>query len=390
MAISAMAATSVRSGEGTGVCHRPDHFLKRATARRAKKWSRGRWVGIGIGGVLLLPSLNAPSQAFSCVDLLARHRPRPASRDSRAVVGRSYAAARDQPEELFLRQVEATVASVEAEYGSGVAIPDVPHLDREAVGIARNLDRRLRAMRRSGDCPRCWMQLAHCICDRCPPVPLFGGREGGGGPTVRRIFLIMHHKEIGLKVDTAKLILSAFPDRCRLVVAGIGSRHQDSMRELEEALDGGRSNCLVLFPDKDAPTFAEICREARPSDRSSLKEWDVFVPDGTWSQARKIFERLFSSSGGDGDEEGARRVQLSSSAVDSLDGGSGHQLRRHDVAWRQVGTFEATRLFLQDVAEFRGDEDDIARCRTAKSYQDVANLACLRELGLHRGGKRSS
>ena len=61
---------------------------------------------------------------------------------------------------------------------------------------------------------RCWLQRAHCVCDSCKPLDL--------GPAVRRIYVYMHHKEVLLAVDTAKIILAAYPE-ARLVIAGLSA-----------------------------------------------------------------------------------------------------------------------------------------------------------------------
>ena len=51
---------------------------------------------------------------------------------------------------------------------------------------------------------------------------------------VNRIFVLTHHKEIGMFVDTAKLIAMAYPQQTRLVVAGLPARYQAAMKELQQ------------------------------------------------------------------------------------------------------------------------------------------------------------
>lgn len=282
-------------------------------------------------------------------------------------------------EDFFLRQVEQTVHKVLSSHSHLQEKDDIltlPRQDREALGIARHLMERLQAFGRSQDCPKCWMQRAHCICNQCPPVPL-------QNLPLRRIFLVMHHKEIALKVDTAKLILAAFPQECRLVVAGIGPEYQDSMAELMEALQNSAS--LVLFPDENAVTYQELVGGSNESGGVHTTKipdlgWDLIVLDGTWAQARKFYKRYFTDSP-------ARRVQLSDEAVQALslddennNGGDGHQLRRHVITWKQIGTFEATRLFLRDVARVHHPGEDSVWSKI-QVYQTIANNAARRELG---------
>ena len=339
----------------------------------------------------------------------------------------------------FLRQVEKTVAKITS--SASFNITEVNPQHREAVGVARHLAQRLKAFRRNNDCPNCWMQRAHCVCQHCPSIndEMF---QNDNNQVVNRIFLIMHHKEIALKVDTAKLILSAFPRQCRLVVGGIGPEYQESMKEMLQAIEDSNSSsaiagkhqkCLVLFPDETARPFHEILIDEKQkltkrddenlhargftagnnNDPDQSNEatflWDIIVIDGTWTQARRLHNYVPPESQG-----GPRRVRLSENAVEKLGGSpnlthsnnvkdsdsetynSGHQLRRHVVTWRQVSTFEATRLFLRDLLDPDGT-DEIANITETnqittprlpwdelESYHAAANEAARKELGPKR------
>jgi len=204
----------------------------------------------------------------------------------------------------------------------------------------------------------------------------------------------MHHKEICLAVDTAKIILAAFPERCRLVVGGIAPEYQDSMAQLMDAVQKNRT--LVLFPDENASTFRDLMGGLAVGEAESGDEqWDVIVLDGTWSQARKLYSRYISSK----PQGGPTTIQLSREAVDALalnqsnaesnplkDGEinvSGHQLRRHPIKWREVSTLEATRLLLGDMA----DDDEMGIDLESRPwdalarYQIIADTAAKRQLG---------
>jgi hypothetical protein len=144
----------------------------------------------------------------------------------------------------------------------------------------------------------------------------------------------MHHKEVCLAVDTAKLILAAFPPsqysdlspmengnaggkgvvgqgnvgEAWLVVGGMGREHQPSMEMLMRSAE--RNRLLVLFPSDDAVTFEELAgtrvtgskasespviMDADSSDSIStggVGNWDVVVIDGTWAQARKLMRGI--------------------------------------------------------------------------------------------------
>jgi len=86
-------------------------------------------------------------------------------------------------------------------------ILDFPPADREAIGVASNLRKRLKGLANSGvDCRRCWLQKRHCVCERCLPLEAVdadaednniieegdGVASGGGAiPNVNRLFLLV-------------------------------------------------------------------------------------------------------------------------------------------------------------------------------------------------------
>ena len=397
--------------------------------------------------------------------------------------------------DFVLREVETTVSNVLSARTAtdNQDIESFPVEQREAISIAKHLRRRLTSLRKNDDCPTCWMQRRHCICSQCPPI--VGGHQNNNGNTnilseiffgettnvsvvgshvdekndgnvrdheqpsleLNRIFVVMHHKEIGLKVDTAKLILSSFgPLKSKLVVGGIGPEFQPSMDEMMISLNDPTIDSFILFPDDTARTLEDVVAsfensgdltsdldranseqnrtltvEPKSDQQVTTRKIDLIVLDGTWTQARKFHTRYFGSksllsspnhqqlSPGNGDAinvgedfsapisigTNVYNIQLSDEAVDQLtscDTNSGHQLRRHDIAWRQVGTFEATLLFLEDwerlyfckkkdhknsdnTAALHKDfelERRTTRIRDAiGSYQEIANEAARREMG---------
>lgn len=285
----------------------------------------------------------------------------------------------------FLSQIDLTVNRVLNKYGSNTSVKELPPEEREVLRVAHHLKDRLQTLRNNDVCSRCWVERPYCFCKSIPPVEA----SSSSSSSLNRLFLLMHHREIGMAVDTAKLILSSYPTTCRLVVAGIGAEYQDSMAELETALRERRTKCLVLFPDeKTSRTYEELLKEEEEADCCSEEEggWDLIVIDGTWQQARRIQKRYTSP-----DEDGyPRKVKLSRRALAELDqergvdgeANAGHQLRKHSVTWRKVGTFEAARLFLADLLE--GDYDlfdEDAPWLRMKSYQQVANHAAQQQNG---------
>ena len=236
----------------------------------------------------------------------------------------------------------------------------LPEARREAYGAARVLRHKLDKMARGGDCRRCWLKPQHCVCASCPPLVLGvptdtaaafvesdavidalpetasasvshagsasavdetseAAAESGASFPVRRLFVLMHHKEVGLAVDTAKLLLAAYPNVARLAVGGLGGHLEEASgdliqsserlgdddsnkaaaaaaaaaaregerrgrgdtsmdlasrasvqgeglqpayRELVGALVDSNNRALVLFPSPDARPFAEVAAEA--------------------------------------------------------------------------------------------------------------------------------
>ncbi len=331
----------------------------------------------------------------------------------------------------FLHQVEETIKKVhESQPPSG--IDDVHTLEpnlREAVGIANRLSKRIHNLHKNNDCPTCWLQAKHCICNEVQPIDGSNSNSNSNNDdlipsNVNRLFMIMHHKEIGLVVDTAKVLLNSMPSKARLVVSGIGEEYQDSMDELLDAMKQKDRRCIVLFPTDDARTFEELIlvdsdsasREkknhqatndtSRYSDSDTsvkgdgkMEMFDVIVMDGTWSQARKIHSRYIPLE----KDGGPPRVCLSQESLDILGspileeemhtingtqrGGSGRQLRRHPIKWKEVSTLEATRLLLRDMLSLTG-EGEIKRNNEGKAchdilseYQQMSDSAAVKQLG---------
>lgn len=329
----------------------------------------------------------------------------------------------------FLSQIEVTIGKVFTKYGGDGddILKNLLPNEREAYRVAQRLRDSLNDIKKRNLCPTCWLPLDNppsCCCDRCPPVQFnkppttdnssdsFEERQTSTGGTssssssFNRLFLIMHHNEIGMSVDTAKLILAALPNHCRLIVAGIGSEFQDSMAELEEALKSKQRRCLVLFPDDDSKTFDDIVNDHKNGDDIQCDiGWDVVVIDGTWSQARRIKNRYFPSSKKSGGSSTAIMAKLSDDAMatleqeflvnednENVERNPGHQLRKHSITARKVGTFEAARLFLADVLknEYCDDYQNIDDQAIPppwiqmKDFQRIANAAFEENLKLAR------
>lgn len=122
---------------------------------------------------------------------------------------------------------------------------------------------------RAPRCPRCGLLPALCVCADMPVLHLR-----------TRLSLVQHLREFEKPSSTGSLLLAALVD---------AERHlRGDPREpldMRPALDPARRP-LLLFPSADArPLGAELLAEdPRPVE--------LIVPDGNWSQARRIPRRV--------------------------------------------------------------------------------------------------
>jgi len=318
----------------------------------------------------------------------------------------NHRSARNSNISIFLKQLDQTVSSVLHAYSSNVSLSQVSKQERESLATARRLKSVL--TQNKNKCQRCWLLPNLCICDQCPPL------ESKSKPfhsNIHRIFVVMHHQEVCLTVDTAKLILSSFPETARLVVSGIGPDHQETMKEMMQAMQQEQSNhkCLVLFPTPDAKVFDDcfllqdrnhrlLLRHDEETPESAEQDrWDLIVIDGTWSQARKLCDRYIPTEA----NGGPRRVKLSDRDVDSIGQRNtiidssdhdarverGRQLRKHPIQWREISTLEALRLLLRDIISTYNQMGSPTTAskpsvwETLSIYQDKANAAARQQRG---------
>jgi hypothetical protein len=298
------------------------------------------------------------------------------------------------------------------------------HEEREMVGIVRHLHERMQSIQQQHICRRCWLQCTYCICHQLIPIlphlllPTTTTTTTTIGSSIwmiRRIFLLTHHKEIGMMMDTMKVILCAFPEVCRLVVAGIPGPYQDSMTELMTALSHHQKDddhhhhswTLVLYPAEDAKTFSTFWEEQQCSQQQQqqkesttttttttttdvlLSPVDIVVMDGTWEQTRRFYNRYIRSSNStttmpsssSSSKTSVQCIQLSSESLRSLQPQEefgegkesnvndntnnnhtnhphhphyGRQLRPHPIAIREIATAYALQLLLQDIVSVMG------------------------------------
>ena len=119
-------------------------------------------------------------------------------------------------------------------------------------------------------CPRCRIHQALCFCEYLVPIE-----------TKNRISIIMHHREEHLTSNTATLAEKILPN-AKIFMRGL----------LNEPFSIEKMSCcpdeltLFLYPHENAlelnsDNFALLNRQ----------KIHLIVPDGSWSQARKVYKR---------------------------------------------------------------------------------------------------
>jgi DTW domain-containing protein YfiP len=224
--------------------------------------------------------------------------------------------------------VDRTLRNIQQEFSNDIDLKSLPPEQRQPVMIARNLSKRLPHL----GCRRCWLWSKFCICDQLKPVD-----ETVALPFFEKIFVLMHHKEVGLELDTAKIIFAAFPETSRLVIGGIPSKYQASMKEMEDAISN--ETCVVLFPKVGAPLTTELFRNHHPTTTPNVSKFSsVIVIDGTWEQARRLHCRYIPDT--------IQNVQLD---LDNRLDDEGRQLRHHPIPVREIATCHALQLLAEDL-----------------------------------------
>lgn len=322
----------------------------------------GLWLGGRLGGRAASIS-RASQQQRGTTRAATSPTSEPPLAPRRAAAARFSSPHLDAVEAAVDATLAAAEASLGAGAGSGAAFPvpknpssqaspqrtasavlGLPEARRESYGAARALRHKLDSLARGGDCRRCWLKPHHCVCAACPPLVLGGApaAEATGGTQVaqvettgvpasaaaallsetpgavasasaaaaaaaaaaafpvRRLFVLMHHKEVGLAVDTAKLLLAAYPSVARLAVGGLGGHDavgasegvgggisegavsfvglgsggvgggvQPAYLELVRALAFSPQTAVLLFPTHDARPFADVAASRAAADAAA-------------------------------------------------------------------------------------------------------------------------
>ena len=169
-------------------------------------------------------------------------------------------------------------------------------------------------------CQRCRLRPTLCLCGEFPAVSL------------RRteLCLVIHRQEGKSTTNTGLLAAEVLPGSRVLwrggTAAGLAhERGEDPALTREQLFTPGRVP-LLLFPEDDAEAVTDVWL-ARELEQDPARRFTLIVPDGTWSQARRVGRREPALAG-------VRHVTLAPGPL------SEYRLRREHVD-SYVCTFEA-------------------------------------------------
>ncbi len=132
---------------------------------------------------------------------------------------------------------------------------------------------------RAARCECCGLLPEACICAELPRTPA----------TAKTTFVV-HHSEWQKPTNTAKLAALLLGDSSRVLLRGTPNIEQG--QRAEECIDGlDRTPGLVLYPSVDAVLLSDLL------ERDGAERWrsaNLIVPDGTWSQSRRVVRREVS------------------------------------------------------------------------------------------------
>jgi len=127
---------------------------------------------------------------------------------------------------------------------------------------------------RGGRCERCGLHVQFCV---CPLLPTIANRMA--------VHVVVHWRESFKPSNTARLAVHMLTN-CNLVVRG--GPTPEAGRDVELALrslDPDRT--LLLYPDENAVPIEAIRDDGAGIDAVT----SLVVPDGTWSQTRRLVRR---------------------------------------------------------------------------------------------------
>lgn len=124
-------------------------------------------------------------------------------------------------------------------------------------------------------CPKCKIHKSHCFCDKLVKHP-----------TKTIVTFLMHHREEHLTSNTVNLGLMTL-ENVEVFLRGLP---EDPFQLEKLEIDTTKTTPLFLFPAEDAIDLTEENLQLLNPNNLPIR---LIVPDGTWSQAKKVYRRDF-------------------------------------------------------------------------------------------------
>lgn len=129
---------------------------------------------------------------------------------------------------------------------------------------------------RAPRCERCGLLPTDCMCTQLPRVR----------SRIATTF-VLHFREWNKPTNTAKVASLMLGDNSTVLLRGAPSREEAAEAEAQlDAID--RTNALILYPSETATSLDELKERGAFTQPGGLR---LIVPDGTWSQTRRVVRR---------------------------------------------------------------------------------------------------
>ena len=138
-------------------------------------------------------------------------------------------------------------------------------------------------------CPECVRPVTSCLCDAFPDEPI---RLKSGGV----VLILQHPLEKKRKLATVPLLRKSL-ERCEVLV-GRDFRRPGRFPELDRVMslaEAGECEVFVLYPGAESLDLAGVVEEGRKrataTESGSRRDhrWALVAIDGTWQQAKEMF-----------------------------------------------------------------------------------------------------
>ncbi len=134
----------------------------------------------------------------------------------------------------------------------------------------------------SAFCVRCRFRREVCLC-----------REAELLPVDVRLVVVLHAVEALKMSNTGHLAQLVIPD-CKVLIHGSNGKEPVDLSELQEthAPDGRPWRTILFFPGLAAEPLTPAVAKSLRIGEAVPSKLRIIIPDGTWSQARRMVKRI--------------------------------------------------------------------------------------------------